>query len=75
MLTQGTLQIIISTDGWASFATFLFNDGHGIRALAETELLQFEAGDQIRRSVSQNNRNFNLQTLREALSSFRIDGM
>ena len=70
---QGTLQVIVSTDGMASFVTFLFNDGHGIRILEETDILIFVAGDTIRRSDYLNDI-IDLQILRLKLNSFRIDG-
>lgn len=73
MFLKGTLQAIVSTDGAASFMTFLFNDGHGVRILEETDILIFIAGDEIRRS-DYLNLIIDLQILRRKLNSFRIDG-
>ena len=53
--------------------TFLFNDGHGVGILEETDILIFVAGDGIRRSDYLNDI-IDLQILRRILNSFRIDG-
>ena len=71
--TQGTLQAILSTDGMASFVTYLFNDGHGVGIKKNMDLLLFRAGDGIRNTTAQN-QDLNLEGLRRLLNSFRIDG-
>ncbi len=63
MSIKGVLQVILSTDGRASFATFL-HSRQNIRALGT---LRFEAGDNLRRSSFE----FDEQT---SLNSIRIDG-
>ena len=62
----------MSTDGRASFVSFIFNDGEGIKASRTGDLLFFSAGDQDRSyRLSESSELINL---RNTLNSFRIDG-
>ena len=68
------MQAIVSTNGIVSFATYLFNDGHGIHILKQTDLLLFSPGDGIRNITLAKSKSDDLEILRKALNSFRIDG-
>ena len=56
--------MILSTDGYVTFATFQFSSEERVEALTDTIFLWFIVGD---------GRNSTIQ-LRETLKSFRIEG-
>ena len=66
-------QVILSTDGVTSFASFILNDGEGLRALESENIYSFNAGDQVRSFIYQPTMT-SLRTLYEGPHSFRIDG-
>ncbi len=65
----------MSTDGRASFSSFILNHVEGFRALQADDLLFFSAGGQDRSHLIRRPASSNLMTLRDTLNSFRIDGM
>ncbi len=82
------MQVTLSTDGRASFASFIFNDGEGMKALRipynpsqflfstvsnTHNLIPFSTVDQTRSFLPLPDTS-NLVTLRGTLDSFRIDG-
>ena len=64
----------MSTDGRASFVSIIVNDGEGLRALEADNLLSIDAGDQERLYLLPRPTLPSLMTLRDSLTSFRIDG-
>ena len=65
---------MLSTDGRISYATFILNDGEGLRALSIENLLSFNAGDQRRTYTFNRTTSSSLSTINGELGSFRIDG-
>ena len=51
LFLQVTYQTVLSTDGTASFAAFIYDDPTAVAAIAGNVQIGFDAGDGIRASV------------------------
>ena len=71
---QETLQIILATDGRASFLLLLLDDGASMEALGANGVLTFSAGDTVRISNSRPGSLNSVGDLQDTLNLFRIDG-
>ena len=65
-------QTVLSTDGTASFAAFIYDDPTAVAAITGSVQIGFDAGDGIRASVVYN-QGLNATSL-EQVNLFRIDG-
>ena len=72
IIFQITYQTVLSTDGSASFAAFIYDDPTAVAAIPGNIQVGFDAGDRIRSSVIFG-RGLNVSIL-EDVNIFRIDG-